>query len=91
MAISLENIDGKICPIISCDVCGEKISESSNANMETNWDLNKIKFIHKKCSMQNLDKLPLYIDLDEFMYQLGMNVKYDYENGKELDRSNYSL
>jgi len=83
--LKLQNVGGRICPIVKCYGCGEGIVSSKKANVEMDWDLKYVVFRHKKCSRHGDKMFPLSLDLDEIIYQFLGNVDYDHKNGKRLD------
>jgi hypothetical protein len=76
---------GLICPYFECDACGEKIEEHGKAVFEEDgshkrtgryWTFHK----RRECELAEPDTRAMpWQDLDEFLYELWQNAKFDWE------------
>lgn len=91
--IKMGLMDGRYCPMVYCDVCGNRIDDSSAANVE--WqegpDLKPIRerlyFVHKEC-VAKLEGNPPGTDwrwqpMDAFFYFLTHNVRWDKQRAEQ--------
>jgi hypothetical protein len=64
-------------PAIFCDACGQEITDVQNGN--AHWDEGPFFFSHKLCcnAVDRKFKTPCCQGLDEFLYLLTRNLKFD--------------
>ena len=52
MPLTIQQVRGKVCPIVACDVCGQRIAAGRDGNYE--WDSAAeapvVYFSHKDCT-----------------------------------------
>ena len=95
MPIKIKRKDGKSCPIVICDWCGEEIEDAKKGNYE--WrqmkyenekDGAQIFFTHKQCCRQfeehNGGRLCFFAEeLEIFPLYLKNNLRIDWEELKK--------
>ena len=77
--ITIADENGSLCPIIICDVCGDRITVLDRGNFEFDYDFDKQviisnRFVHKRCTCIDWQQRPLFwIPLRDFLGDLSYN------------------
>ena len=81
MPIHYIDTDSGVAPIITCDVCNERITDARLANVVANDSEHSGRFatVHKKCDHRDMHPFREWEPLEAFLAHLIRNVKLDVE------------
>ena len=73
----LEDGGGLNCPEAVCEHCKSRIDKASGANVEFGYSPNRMRVIHKECSIGNQrEEYPMWMQLDTYLDFLMENCGY---------------